>query len=161
MKKLLYTLLAVSIIFSACEEEDIAPANTNNNGNNSSGTIADVVGVWQLQGFYDASDNLDPFDPSSPYGPCVTQSNWELEADGDAILEWFYLEDEVSGPCISSVQAVTFSYINSTTLQFIIPNSSCGTYTATIINSTQLKWPACDGDNGTFDGSYILFEKQP
>jgi hypothetical protein len=31
MKKLLYTLLAVSIIFSACEEEDVAPANTNNN----------------------------------------------------------------------------------------------------------------------------------
>jgi hypothetical protein len=31
MKKLLYTLLAVSIIFSACEEEDAAPANTNNN----------------------------------------------------------------------------------------------------------------------------------
>jgi len=35
MKKLLYTLLAVSIIFSACEEEDTAPANTNNNGNNN------------------------------------------------------------------------------------------------------------------------------
>ena len=31
MKKLLYTLLAVSVIFSACEEEDAAPTNTNNN----------------------------------------------------------------------------------------------------------------------------------
>ena len=36
MKKLLYTLLAVSIIFSACEEEDSSPVNTNNNtGNNN------------------------------------------------------------------------------------------------------------------------------
>ena len=31
MKKLLYTFLAVSIIFSACEEEDATPSNTNNN----------------------------------------------------------------------------------------------------------------------------------
>jgi len=31
MKKLLYTLLAISLIFSACEEEDAAPTNTNNN----------------------------------------------------------------------------------------------------------------------------------
>jgi hypothetical protein len=38
MKKLLYTLLALSIIFSACEEEDTAPANTNNNGNNNNNT---------------------------------------------------------------------------------------------------------------------------
>ena len=37
MKKLIYTFLAVSIIFSACEEEDVVPANTNNNntGNNT------------------------------------------------------------------------------------------------------------------------------
>ena len=34
MKKLLYTLLAVSMIFSACKkEEDAAPTNTNNNNN--------------------------------------------------------------------------------------------------------------------------------
>jgi len=31
MKKLLYTLLAVSIIFSACKKEDEEPTNTNNN----------------------------------------------------------------------------------------------------------------------------------
>jgi len=42
MKKLLYTLLAVSIIFSSCEEEDVAPANTNNNtGNNTNLSIGD------------------------------------------------------------------------------------------------------------------------
>ena len=36
MKKLLYTFLAVSLIFSACEEEDAAPSTNNNTGNNNS-----------------------------------------------------------------------------------------------------------------------------
>jgi hypothetical protein len=36
MKKLLYTLLAVSIIFSACKKEDEEPTNNNNNNNNNS-----------------------------------------------------------------------------------------------------------------------------
>ena len=57
MKKLLYTLLAVLIIFSACEKEEESSSNNNSN-NNTTGTIADIVGVWQLEGFYDASDNL-------------------------------------------------------------------------------------------------------
>jgi len=35
MKKLLYTLFAVSIIFSACEEDTPAPSANNNNNNNS------------------------------------------------------------------------------------------------------------------------------
>ena len=43
MKKLLYTLLAVSIIFSACEEDTPLPApNNNNNNNNSALAIGDT-----------------------------------------------------------------------------------------------------------------------
>ena len=41
MQKLLYTFLALSIIFSACEEEVVEPS-TNNNNNNS------IAGNWQL-----------------------------------------------------------------------------------------------------------------
>ena len=41
MKKLLYTLLAVSIIFSACEEDTPLPA-ANNNNNNSALAIGDT-----------------------------------------------------------------------------------------------------------------------
>ena len=41
MKKLLYTLLAVSIIFSACEEDTPLPA-PNNNNNNSALAIGDT-----------------------------------------------------------------------------------------------------------------------
>ena len=42
MKKLLYTLLAVSIIFSACEEDTPLPAPNNNNNNNSALAIGDT-----------------------------------------------------------------------------------------------------------------------
>ena len=46
MKKLLSTLLAVSIIFSACEEEVVAP--TNNTGNNSTQTYVPDDNFEQL-----------------------------------------------------------------------------------------------------------------
>ena len=44
MKKLLYTLLAVSIIFSACKKEDEETNSSNNNNNNNNSTS--IVGVW-------------------------------------------------------------------------------------------------------------------
>ena len=46
MKKLLYTLLAVSIIFSACKKEDEEPTNT---GNNTGNTTATIIGEWNLK----------------------------------------------------------------------------------------------------------------
>jgi hypothetical protein len=45
MKKLLYTLLAVSIIFSACEEDAPLPA-ANNNSNNNSNNVTELEGTW-------------------------------------------------------------------------------------------------------------------
>ena len=45
MKKLLYTLLAVSLIFSACKKEE----EPNNSSNNSiSVTDQNIVGVWDI-----------------------------------------------------------------------------------------------------------------
>jgi len=53
MKKLLYTLLAVSIIFSACKKEDEDPANTNNNnsGNNTvvNNDPSNLIGEWHSE----------------------------------------------------------------------------------------------------------------
>ena len=40
MKKIIYTLLAVSIIFAACKKEDEEPTNSGNN------TTTSIVGVW-------------------------------------------------------------------------------------------------------------------
>jgi hypothetical protein len=50
MKKLLYTLLAVSIIFSACEEEDAAPINNNNNSSLVIGDFNEGGVVFYLDG---------------------------------------------------------------------------------------------------------------
>ena len=65
MKKLLYTLLAVSIIFSACEEEDTAPSTNNNTGNNNS---ASIEGLWTV-----TSETL-----TTPYGTYTTSNEEEF-----------------------------------------------------------------------------------
>ena len=160
MKKLLYTLLAVLIIFSACEKEEESSSNNNSN-NNTTGTIADIVGVWQLEGFYDASDNLinDAFNNTDQEN-CMLQSNIILQSDGNAINQWYYLQNEIDGPCIYESMAFSFQYINSTTLNFLTTNSCGNSVVATIINNTQLRGPICNGDDGTYDGSYMLYEKQ-
>ena len=155
MKKLLYTLLAVSIIFSACEEDTPLPA-ANNNGNNSTGTIADVVGVWDFKGYYDSSGNFESFNSTTEEN-CKLQGSITLQSDGNATWTDYYLDDEISGPCLSQTNAFTFTYLNSTTLQFSIP-SSCGNPTITLPIPTQFKIPSCNGDTGTLDGGYLLFE---
>ncbi len=160
MKKLLYTFLAVSMIFSACEEEDAAPA-ANNNSN--TGTIADVVGVWKFIGEYDASGNLQDY-PNVDYENCVLQDDIILQSNGQAILTYHYLQDEISGPCLSESFIFSFNYINSTTLEFLfsINNlSPCGNLTVTLPTPTQMRTPHCNGDNGSLDGWYSLYELQP
>jgi len=156
MKKLLYTLLAVSLVFTACEKEDEEPENTNNNGNNTNNTIADVVGVWNLIGYYDALGNLDSFNSTASEN-CALQGSITLQSDGNGIIAFYYLQDEVSGPCISENYLITFNYINSTTLEFIMA-SSCGNPVVTLPNPTQLKIPMCNADDSSFDGSYVLYE---
>jgi len=159
MKKILYILLSASIIFSACEEEDTAPTNTNNNGNNLSGTISDVVGVWNYIGKYDALGNLaDAW--TTEQEDCVLQSNIILQSDGNAINQWYYLQDEVSGPCLSQSMVFSFNYINSTNIEFVTATACGNTNVATIINNTQFTAPVCNGDDGSWDGRYMLYEKQ-
>ena len=155
MKKLLYTFIAVSLIFSGCEEDTPLPA-ANNNGNNSTGTITDVVGVWDFKGYYDSSGNFESFNSTTEEN-CELQGSITLQSDGNATWTDYYLDDEISGPCLSQTNAFTFTYINSTTLQFAIP-SSCGNPTITLPIPTQFKIPSCNGDTGTLDGGYLLFE---
>ena len=46
MKKLLYTFLAVSIIFSACKKEDDSPNSGRNSGSNN--TSGSIIGTWKI-----------------------------------------------------------------------------------------------------------------
>ena len=64
MKKLLYTLLAVSLIFSACKKEDEEPTNTGNNNNNTGNTTATIIGAWTINTVVFESDTS-----SSIYSP--------------------------------------------------------------------------------------------
>jgi len=43
MKKLLYTFLAVSLIFSACKKEDDSP-----NSGSTNNTSASIIGIWEM-----------------------------------------------------------------------------------------------------------------
>jgi hypothetical protein len=45
MQKLIYTLFAVSVIFTACKKEDEEPANSGNNNNNYNTSI---IGAWTI-----------------------------------------------------------------------------------------------------------------
>ena len=156
MKKLLYTFIAVSLIFSGCEEDTPLPA-ANNNGNNSTGTITDVVGVWDFKGYYDSSGNFESFNSTTEEN-CELQGSITLQSDGNATITQYYLDDEISGPCLSQTMAFTFSYINATTLQFAYGSFLCGNPTITLPTPTQMKRPICNGDDGSYDGSYLLYE---
>jgi hypothetical protein len=68
MKKLLYTLLAVSLIFSACEKEEENSSNNNSNNNNNS---ASIEGLWMV-----TSETL-----TTPYGSYTN--------NGDDYFNWF------------------------------------------------------------------------
>ena len=159
MKKLLLILLCLPFLFTSCEKEaQQSPSSGNNNANNSTGTIADVVGVWEYKGRYDNNGNLESFS-SIDYENCILQNTITLDSAGNAIVILHYLENENSGPCLSSTQLFTYNYINSTTLEFILP-SICGNPTVTLPSSNQFQLPTCNGDNGIYDGGYQLYELQ-
>ena len=151
MKKLLYIFVAISIIFSACEEEDAAPT--------PSGTIADVVGVWQLQGLYDAA-NQSVFDNIEQEN-CALQSTVTLESNGNGLNTDYQLENMISGPCISSTIGFTFSYINSTTLEYIFfPGTPLEISRTVTLNTPTTLMVPISNNGGNLDGSYGLWEKQ-
>ena len=93
MKKLLYTLLAVSIIFSACEEEDSSPANTNNNlGNNIDQTyvpdnafeqVLIDLGYDDVLDDYVLTDNISSIESLDIYGKDLENEIISLEGIED------------------------------------------------------------------------------
>jgi hypothetical protein len=73
MKKLLYTLLAVSIIFSACKKEDEEPTNSGNNNTS-------IIGAWTINTVVLESDTS-----SSIYSPDEIGFPWEFPSALDFV----------------------------------------------------------------------------
>jgi hypothetical protein len=140
MKKLLYTFLAVSIIFSACEEEDAAPTNTNNNNNNNTGNSSSLVGVWHFQGHYDLSGDLDSsiYFNEEDYA-CALMGYIEIHENGFGTYVEYGLDNDISGPCnIKEVSEFQYEYVNSSTLEFSFINYP-DPVIAELISPTQLQ----------------------
>jgi len=79
MKKLLYTLLAVSIIFSACEKEEEEPTSNNS---------PSIIGVWTINTVVLESDTSSSiFSPEDIYFP----SSLDF-VSGGILYETFYNE---------------------------------------------------------------------
>jgi hypothetical protein len=108
MKKLLYTLLAVSLIFSACEEEDTAP-NTNNNTvvNNDP---SNLIGEWHSEYYY-SSDN----------GPYTFYHKINFYSNGDSFHR-LYSWGNVS-EYNSAYETPNNGFVNFESHSFYTPNS--------------------------------------
>ena len=86
MKKLLYTFLAVSIIFSACEKEEEEPTNNTNN-NNSSLTFEETI--WEVTSFvYFDNSSAQTFTVNIP---CTDEEGCDT---GINKIEWFFFNNE-------------------------------------------------------------------
>ena len=85
MKKLLYTLLAVSIIFSACKKEEEEPTNNTNN-NNSSLTIEETI--WEVTSFVETYSSGQTFTINIP---CTDEEGCDT---GINKIEWFFFNNE-------------------------------------------------------------------
>ena len=85
MKKLLYTFLAVSIIFSACEKEEEEPTNNTNN-NNSSLNIEETI--WEVTSFVETYSSGQTFTVNIP---CTDEEGCDT---GINKIEWFFFNNE-------------------------------------------------------------------
>ena len=106
MNKLLYTFLAVSLIFSACKKEEEEPTN-----NNTNITVQNIVGVWNINslvyddidyttvpGFESAafiinSDNI--FSQNLTFNGVldIDSGNWDLS--GSDLILYYDTEEEI------------------------------------------------------------------
>ena len=85
MKKLVYTLLAVSVIFSACEKEEEEPTNNTNNIN-SSLTIEETI--WEVTSFVETYSSGQTFSVNIPI---TDEEGWDT---GINKIEWLFFDNE-------------------------------------------------------------------
>jgi hypothetical protein len=173
MKKLLYTLLAVTIIFSACEEEDSQPDSNNNNSASVCGAVSmEIDGV---------AKNYNPIDSDLCYsGNMVSSLNGNILSIGIAFQslcssntanDYSVVVQQVSVNCsINDLVGLslpildaryqnfncqtfpsTFSYLTGNSVgQLIITNFDYSVNPATISGSFSINIPAKPEINCTF-----------
>ena len=106
MKKILYTFLAVSIIFSACEKEEENPST--NTTNNTSLTLDQTI--WEVTSFEETIGNNSPTTINIPCG----DNDWD---SGLNSVRWTFVENNntilvkiVSGNNSVDYDTLSYSY---------------------------------------------------
>jgi len=151
MKKLLYTLLAVSIIFSACKKEDEEPTNSGNNntGNNNTGNnTTSIVGKWDLKQhghdrylIYNNDTTVHDIVEISPIDWDVNVPFYHLEflSNGEYIVTRFETFDPNED--IWEMVFLNGNWVLSNEIVYLSPDpdeTSVGGYTITEVNNTNL-----------------------
>jgi len=155
MKKLLYTLLAVSIIFSACKKEDeVTPTNTNNTGNNNTGNnTSSIIGKWNAiyysYDYYEDGEHLvgDVYfgvdlDETVPFYHLDFKINDEL-----IITTWQYTDGGDELVYINTPYYINGDdfYVNGDEWPFNI-NSSATPNNILLVNNTNLNFSMLGGE---------------
>tara|TARA_B100001094_G_C17676157_1_gene551159 strand:- start:101 stop:604 length:504 start_codon:yes stop_codon:yes gene_type:complete len=137
MKKLLFLLISIPLIFSSCEKEEENPSNNNNNNSNT-GTSGSIYGEWKV--ISDVSVESDGDVDSVIFLPneyCHITFLDEPNAD-DSNYDWFIVENGY--------------YDNS--MVWTIDIDSNGTYLKT--NNDLIIDTECGSPIGLEDTNYII-----
>ena len=153
MKKLLFTFLAVSIIFSACKkEEEVTPANTNNTGNNNSSIIGKWNAIYYSYDYYEDGEqfveevyfgeaNADPFyQLNFKINDELTITTWQETLAGDEII------DEIVN--INTMYYITGDdfYVNGDVWPFYLDTSVITPNNILLLNNTNLNFSLLGGE---------------
>jgi len=153
MKKLLFTFLAVSIIFSACKkEEEVTPANTNNTGNNNSSIIGKWNAIYYSYDYYEDGEqfveevyfgeaNADPFyQLNFKINDELTITTWQETLAGDEIV------DEIVN--INTMYYITGDdfYVNGDVWPFYLDTLVITPNNILLLNNTNLNFSLLGGE---------------
>ena len=159
MKKLLYTLLAVSIIFSACKKED----EETNSGNNNN-TPPSIVGVWTPTSVTIDSSMTTIIDGQTVYelnGDTITYSGSETTTPAQAGIDG-NLEFTNNGLAIFHADNDTSTYFYANNMLTIIDDDGESTeFNCTFTGSDILAMTMSFGMDTAYNEPMLMFFGYP